>query len=456
MRRGRVLVVDDESLIRWSINEHLSRAGFEVEEAETGELALEALARFSPDLMLLDVRLPGMDGPETLRLALDARPDLAVVMMSAHGTVNVAVEAMKAGALDFLTKPFAMEQLDTAVGRALAAASTRRKIVDFGGTPDGERPQTLIGDSAAMEQIRGVITGLGAANTSTVLIEGESGTGKEVVALAIHHGSSRAKKPFLQVNCAALAETLLDSELFGHEKGAFTDARTQKRGIFESAAGGTVFLDEIGDLPASGQAKLLRLLENRTFRRVGGNEELTADVRVIAATNVDLEERVTEGSFRTDLYFRLNVVCIETPPLREHLEDVPSLVAHFVARFNAAMKRGVGGVAPEAMAVLRRYGWPGNVRELRNVVERAFAMHGSMDEIRLEHLPPAIRNTPVPQHAEGGLPGSLDVRVLEDTERTMLNEALRRSGGNQSKAARMLGISRYMLRYRLRKFGIEG
>jgi DNA-binding NtrC family response regulator len=459
---ARILVVDDEKLIRWSVGERLQRDGYEVLSAESGEQALEIVASQQPDVMLLDVRLPGMDGLTTLQRALTVHADLSVLMMSAHSTVDVAVEAMKHGAIDFLVKPFPFQSLDAAVCRALTTARTRRQIAAL----TSERKQeagtlgALVGRSVAVEQVRSIVARLGASDATTVLIEGESGAGKEVVARCIHFESARADRPFMQVNCAALPEHLLESELFGHERGAFTDAHVQKRGLFESAEGGTVMLDEIGDLPAGGQAKLLRLLENKTFRRVGGVQELRADVRVIAATNVNLEERVSEGRFRADLFFRLNVVRLRMPALREHTEDIPLLAGHFIARFNQEMKRQVKGISAQALQLLTAYRWPGNVRELRNVVERAFILHMNVDEIRPEHLPAEIReptpdrraaSTPVmrvvPQVQEQGI-------ILEDVERKLILEAMERASGNQSKAARLLGISRDTLRYRLKKHAI--
>ncbi|WP_242392797.1 sigma-54-dependent transcriptional regulator [Anaeromyxobacter oryzisoli] len=453
---ARILVVDDEKLIRWSVAERLQRDGYEVLSAESGEQALEMVGATPPDLMLLDVRLPGIDGVQTLQRALAIHPDVAVLMMSAHSTVDVAVEAMKHGAIDFLVKPFPFQQLDAAVERALAGARTRRQIATLTSDKRGASAlEAIVGGSAAMEQLRNMISRLASSDTTTVLIEGESGSGKEVVARAIHFQSGRADKPIMQVNCAALPEQLLESELFGHERGAFTDAHTQKRGLFESAEGGSVMLDEIGDLPPGGQAKLLRLLENKTFRRVGGVQELRTDVRVIAATNVDLEERVSEGRFRSDLFFRLNVVRIVVPPLREHVEDVPTLAAHFIARFNQEMSRQVRGISAPALEMLKAYHWPGNVRELRNVVERAFILHAGADEIRPEHLTPELRRAgtpkrqdkPVPQVTEDGL-------VLDDVERRLIAEAMERANGNQSKAARLLGVSRDTLRYRLKKHGM--
>jgi DNA-binding NtrC family response regulator len=454
---ARILVVDDEKLIRWSVGERLQRGGYEVLAAESGEQALDIVAASAPDLMLLDVRLPGIDGLTTLQRALALQPEVTVLMMSAHSTVDLAVEAMKRGALDFLVKPFPFQSLDAAVERALQTARTRRQIAAL----TSERKTgtavlgTMVGNSAAMVGIRSMVSRLAASDATTVLIEGESGSGKEVVARAIHFESARAEKTFMQVNCAALPEHLLESELFGHERGAFTDAHSQKRGLFESAEGGSVMLDEIGDLPPGGQAKLLRLLENKTFRRVGGVTELHADVRVLAATNVNLEERVAEGRFRADLFFRLNVVRIALPKLLEHAEDVPLLAAHFIARFNQEMKRTVKGISTAAMDALCAYHWPGNVRELRNVIERAFILHANADEIRPEHLPPELhRSLPdrkpqklAPQLPEQGI-------VLEDVEKKLIAEAMERASGNQSRAARLLGISRDTLRYRLKKHAI--
>jgi two-component system response regulator AtoC len=453
---ARILVVDDEKLIRWSISERLQRDGYDVLSAESGEQCLELVAANAPDVMLLDVKLPGIDGLATLQRALAIHPEVAVLMMSAHSTVDVAVEAMKHGAIDFLVKPFPFQSLDAAVERALSTARTRRQIAAL----TSERRQasavggTLVGKSAAMEQVRNMISRLAASDATTVLIEGESGAGKEVAARCIHFESNRADRPVMQVNCAALPEHLLESELFGHERGAFTDAHVQKRGLFESAEGGTVMLDEIGDLPAGGQAKLLRLLENKTFRRVGGVSEHRADVRVVAATNVNLEERVAEGRFRADLFFRLNVVRIRMPPLREHTEDIQLLAAHFVARFNQEMKRNVKGISSGALEILGAYHWPGNVRELRNVVERAFILHSSADEIRPEHLAPELRSGVMQRTAEKKVPAVPEQGiVLEDVEKRLIHEAMERATGNQSKAARLLGISRDTLRYRLKKHG---
>ncbi len=439
----RILVVDDEKLIRWSLSTHLSRRGHDVQNAESGEEAVERVRAAHPDLMFLDVRLGGIDGIETLKRCLAIQPDLPVVMMSAHGTVGLAVEAMKLGATDFLLKPFPMQALDEMVTQALAGASGRRSIAH------AVEAHGLVGQSGALEQIRNAIARL-AASKSTVLIEGESGSGKEVVARAIHAASSRAAKLFVTVNCATLPDQLLESELFGHERGSFTDAREQKQGLFELADGGTVMLDEIGDLPAGGQAKLLRLLEDKRFRRVGGLVELASDVRVIAATHVDLEARVAEGRFRTDLFFRLNVVRMTVPPLREHRQDIPTLAAFFVARYNKETNGSARGVSPKALELMLSYPWPGNVRELRNAIERAFALHPGIDEIRPEHLPPALSGSPAAPLAKESGSAVGDV-TLKQAERRMIQEAMAKAHDNQSQAARLLGVSRDTLRYRLKK-----
>ena len=458
---ARILVVDDEKLIRWSVSERLTRTGYQVSAAETGEQALEMISAAPPDVMLLDVRLPGIDGLATLQRALALSPELVVMMMSAHSTVDVAVDAMKHGAVDFLVKPFPLQALDAAVERALAAAATRRQITQTVDRSAGAGKGGIIGSSAVMGQVREMASRLAASNATTVLIEGESGVGKEVVARELHRRSRRRERPFVKINCAALPEHLIESELFGHERGAFTDARTQKVGLFESAEGGSVMLDEIGDLPPSGQAKLLLLLENKTFRRVGGLAELKVDVRVIAATNVDLEERVSQGRFRADLYFRLNVVRIRIPPLRERREDVPALAAFFVTRYNQEMQRSVKGISPQALDMLSAHRWPGNVRELRNVIERAFILHVGVDEIRPEHLPSSLRDAPpspspafAPAMVNGNGNGADGPMPLDAVERRMIAEAMEKTRGNQSHAARLLGISRDTLRYRLKKHGL--
>jgi DNA-binding NtrC family response regulator len=449
-----VLVVDDEKLIRWSLSSRLERKGYKILSAETGEDALAKVEHDRPDLMLLDVRLPGIDGVTTLARALAIHPEILVIMMSAHSTIDTAVDAMKLGAVDFLVKPFPLETLDATIERVLAAAQARRQPA-VQALPDAtlDAVGSIVGISPAAHELRSMVARLATSDTTTVLVEGESGVGKEVVSRAVHMASSRASRPFAQVNCAALPNHLLESELFGHERGAFTDAHMQKRGIVESADGGSVMLDEIGELPPSGQAKLLQLLESKTFRRVGGVQEQRADVRIIAATNVNLERMVTGGHFRADLFFRLNVVRIQVPPLRERMEDVPLFVSHFLGHFNRTLKREVRDVLPAAMEILEQYDWPGNVRQLRNVIERALILHPLIKDLRPEHLPPELRR-PARVDGQSAPEASTAGLSLQATEIKMLREALERSAGNQSKAARLLGITRDTLRYRLKKYDL--
>jgi DNA-binding NtrC family response regulator len=458
--RARVLVVDDEKLIRWSVSERLARSGYEVRMAESGEQALVELGQFSPDLMVLDVKMSGIDGLETLKRARRMRPDLEVLMMSAHSTVDLAVEAMKEGATDFLVKPFSLVALEAAAARALATHRTREQIQAARGS-NGDAAAGLaaiIGTSPAMMQVKNLVQRVAGSDATSVLVEGESGTGKEVVARAIHTASQRAARPMLQVNCAALPDALLESEIFGHERGSFTNAHQQKRGLFELAEGGSVLLDELGELPPGGQAKLLTFMENKTFRRVGGTAELRADVRILGATNVNLEERAAAGQFRADLFFRLNVVRITLPPLREHPEDIPLLVGHFIARFNEDLGRQVRGITPAALDAMVAHPWPGNVRELRNIVERAIILHAEVDELRSEHLPDGLgrasggRLSVPPAAAAAGAPGPpAPACGLEEAEKRLISEALASAHGNQSQAARLLGISRDTLRYRMKR-----
>ncbi|MBI4821722.1 MAG: sigma-54-dependent Fis family transcriptional regulator [Deltaproteobacteria bacterium] len=455
-----ILVVDDENLIRWSVSEHFSRRGFAVTSASSGEEGLERVARDRVDALVLDVKLPGIDGVAALRQALRIQPDLAVVMISAHSTVDLAVEAMKLGAIDFVVKPFSLQALDAAVGRALSTMEARREILRLSADPkpNGAGASTIVGRSPAVDEVRRMVSRCAAAESATVLIEGESGVGKEVVARAIHAESTRASFPMLHINCAALPEQLIESELFGHERGAFTGAHTQKRGIVESADGGTVFLDEAGELQLPAQAKLLQLLEARTFRRVGGVAEARSNVRVIAATNRNLIERVSEGHFRSDLYYRLNVVRIRVPPVRERVEDIPLLVAHFVARLNRETGHDVLRISQRALDALVSYPWPGNVREIRNVVERALILSPGVEELRFEDLPPEIKDGgpigPVVRAPKPVAGSPADFPELEAAERQLILQALERTSHNQSAAARLLGISRDTLRYRMKRHGI--
>ncbi len=451
-----VLVCDDEELIRWSIAEFLRGEGYRVVEAEDGAAALRLIERDSPDIVLTDLKMPVMDGIELLRRLRQSDRDMPVIVITAHNAVDSAVEATRLGARDYLTKPFDLREVALTVSRVLASHRLENEVRYLRGRTASTYGK-LIGSSPAMQRLFATLRRLEDIDAPTVLLTGDSGTGKDLIAHAVHDSGRRKDGPMMAVDCASLPEQLIESELFGHEKGSFTDARTTKRGLFEVARGGTIFLDEIGEMSPATQARLLRALENRRFKRVGGVADLVLDAAVIAATNRDLSAEVKRGQFREDLYFRLNVVRIEVPSLRERREDIPVLVEHFITRFNRDFGRKIQGVAEEAMTRLVNYAWPGNVRELRNVIERIVILEAD-DVLRVEHLPGEIRF--------GGL-GSGSIRALgapfvlpedgvdlEAVERSLIQQAMGRTNGNQSAAARLLGISRYALRYRLEKHGL--
>jgi two-component system, NtrC family, response regulator AtoC len=448
MAKATILVVDDEELIRWSLRERLKEDGHDVLEAATGREAGERF-RQGVDLVLLDYRLPDTDGLAVLRELKTIDADVPVILLTSFVSVETAVDAMKLGAFHFANKPFNLEEVSAIVARALE--TTRREVRQLRASE--ARPYSLravVGVSTAIESLRQLVAKIAASPASTVLLTGESGTGKDLVAKVIHYSSARANRPFMNITCSALPEQLLESELFGHERGAFTDARAQKRGLLESADGGTVFLDEIGEMVPALQAKLLRVLEEKSFKRVGGAADIRVDVRVIAATNRNLEEEVAKGSFRADLFYRLNVLPIRLPALREHAEDVPVLVKFFIDAFNTEFKKRIAGVTPAAEALLQRYGWPGNVRELRNVVERAMLLaEGTV----LEPVDfGALGKTGAASGDVLDLPaGGVS---LEELERSLVVQALRRAGGNQTKAAALLGLNRDQIRYRIEKFGL--
>jgi two-component system response regulator AtoC len=451
MGAARILVVDDDRLLRTIITERLERSGYDVTAAGTLTDARAALHRYTPDVALLDVKLPDGEGPELLaELAADG--ETACIMMTAHATVEAAVAAVQQGAWDYLEKPFSLDKLEATLVSTLERTALQRELralrekSSIGGT--------VVGASPAMKEVMALVERVAPAGTSTVLIEGETGTGKGVIAGAIHRLSPRANGPFVNVTCSALAESLMESELFGHEKGAFTDARTMKRGLVEIADGGTLFLDEIGELSLAVQAKLLRFIEDKTFRRVGGTRDLTVDVRVVAATNRDLESAVRDGSFRDDLYYRLKVLPIRMPPLRERKSDIPALAKTFLGTFNREFGKRIREISPEAMDILARHPWPGNVRELRNVMERAVLLADG-PIITPEMLPASIRGGPVPASAGAASMFGSEGLDLEELERNLLVEALRRAEGNRTQAGRLLGLSRHQIRNRLQKFGLD-
>lgn len=439
----KILVIEDEEKQRRVLGLHLSSCGFEVKAAGTAEEALKHAG--DVDLVLTDLKLPGMDGLEMMEQLRAQNSRAPVIVMSAFGTVEVAVKAMKQGAVDFLPKPFSLDHLTVVVDKALEVRKLRDENRDLRAAL-GERYkfENIIGHSGAMQEIFGTVERI-AGTRATVLLCGESGVGKDRIARAIHQHSPRKDRPFVKINCTAIPENLMESELFGYEKGAFTGATVSKPGKFEQANTGTVFLDEIGDVPASVQVKLLRVLQDREFERLGSNKTMHTDVRVIAATNVDLRAALEQGTFREDLYYRLNVVPINIPPLRERKEDIPFLAEHFALKFNGQLSEG-------AIERLTSYHWPGNVRELENVLERSILLAPSP---RLEAADVRIEASRSPRAVEGGNNFLPDGMTLDQYEQSILREALKRANGNKSQAARLLGLTRNALRYRLTQMGIE-
>jgi two-component system, NtrC family, response regulator AtoC len=450
-RPATIVVVDDEKLIRWSLRARLEADGHQVVEAATGSQALEALEH-EVDLVLLDYRLPDIDGFEVLRQVRRKRSAPPVIMLTAYSNVDHAVRAMKAGAYHYAGKPFDIDELALTVRGALQANRLRQAMARAGEAPPAptDRIDGIIGESPIMRRIKALIARIAASPASTVLVTGESGTGKDLVARAIHAHSDRSSGPFLNITCSALPSALLESELFGHERGAFTDAKTRKPGLFEHADGGTVFLDEVGEMEPPLQAKLLRFLEDKRFRRVGGAQDQRADVRVVAATNVDLREAVRAGSFRGDLYYRLAVLAVQLPPLRERTEDLPAIAAHLIGRFNQEFGRDVHTIAPNALDLLTHHPWPGNIRELRNALERAVLLsEGS--ELQTDDF--GFLGATAVDDAAFRLPASgVDIRELE---RDLVVQALERAGGNQTRAAELLGMNRDQIRYRINRFGLR-
>jgi two-component system response regulator AtoC len=444
--KGSVLLIEDEKIMRVTLEDALRDAGYEVESFETGEAALRALRDTPCDVAVTDVRLPDMDGFDIVR-DITKRGTMKVIVMTAYGTIKDAVEAMKLGAFDYITKPFDLDEFLLLLERAMEMKRLQEDNIRLRKDLDTfQRGPGLIGESEAMKRVFSFVARV-SASPATVLILGESGTGKELVATAIHYQSDRKGMPLIKMNCSTLPDGLIESELFGHEKGAFTGAFKRKPGRFELADGGTMFLDEIGDLPLPMQSKILRVLQERNFERVGGTRILSVDVRVIAATNRKLEEEVAAGRFREDLYYRLNVIPIHLPPLRERKEDIPGLIEFFLERYGKPLSRNVR-LSPEAVETLLRYDYPGNVRELENLIERCVTL-ASMEVIGPEDLP--ARLTGVPEE-EGSL---LLSRVAADAEKNHILSVLRTTGGVKSKAAELLGISRKNLWEKMNAYGIK-
>ncbi len=451
----QILVVDDEQLIRWSLEKNLQKHGFMTQTAESGEQALEIIASDTPDLILLDISLPGIDGLETLQEIKKTDPAIVVIMITALGVLETAVKAMQYGAFDYIHKPFNMDELFVVIGKALENMALKQEVEHL--RRENKRNLGMgevIASSRHMAQVMEVVKKVARSDAGTVLVQGESGTGKELIARALHDGSTRADKPFVAINCAAVPETLLESELMGHEKGAFTDAKIQKKGLFEMAHGGTVFLDEIGDMPPGMQAKLLRILEERSFRRLGGSKDVCVDVRIIAATNKELLQGIEDGSFRKDLYYRIQVIPIYLPPLRERREDILPLARFFIERFNQEFGKQIKGFTPEAQRYLQAYAWPGNIRELRNMVEREVILEDA-EYLNLSTIPrSAEAQFASSEHSRYDFvlpPEGVDIEVVE---KQLIEQALATCSNNQSRAARKLSLGIDAFRYRMKKFNL--
>lgn len=455
----QVLVADDEDNLRRVLRAQLQHDGYEVHCVGDGEAVLQALAEHHIDVLITDLRMPKLDGMQVLKVASERFPNVPVIMITAHGTVDTAVEALKLGAFDYVTKPFDRAEFRTVVSKAARTRELSKKHVS--GDPNERGRYRIIGESPPMRGVYEVIEKV-ADTPSTVLITGESGTGKELIARALHENSSRKNKPFVSVNCAAIPPDLLESELFGYEKGAFTGAVTSKPGRFELADEGTLFLDEIGEIPVSMQVKLLRALQEQEFERVGGIKTIRVDSRLITATNRDLKSSIAAGEFREDLYYRLNVVHVHLPPLRDRPSDIPLLLEHFVRKFNTKLGRSVTGFEDAALSQLLRYDWPGNIRELENVVERCmiFAEDG---EVGLRHLPAELGEADFGTGPGAGISVSAGTTGLKEAvreatlrvEREFIGRALNQTGGNVTHTARLLKISRKSLQNKMKELGLR-
>ncbi len=473
MAHEKILIVDDEKLVRWSLRQKCAEWGYEVLEAENGAEALRTARHEAPDLVLLDVRLPDLGGLEVLDRLKESGDARAVIMITADPQLDDVKAAIKLGAYDFIGKPLDFDELGVTIQNALEATRLRTEVESLRGEVRRRAGyHDVVGVSAKMTELMSFVRKVAASEATTILIQGESGTGKDLIAKAIHYQSARQDRPFVAINCSAIPETLMEAELFGHEKGAFTDAKAMKKGLFEIAHGGTLFLDEIGELSLFLQAKLLRVLEDQVIRRVGGVKDIQVDARVIAASNRDLERAVREGHFRQDLYYRLAIISIYIPPLRERKEDILPLLEFFIDHYNRKFRKSMRGITEETKRLLLSYDWPGNVRELKNAIERAMILEEE-SVLRPVYLPfsiaqpragvTAFEHTSSPLAGEQPLPDGrwlppLSIPAggtsLEQVERALVELALRQSGGNQTHAARLLDISRDALRYKMKKFGL--
>ncbi|MFQ6112878.1 MAG: sigma-54-dependent transcriptional regulator [bacterium] len=446
----KILIVDDDKLVTWSLARDLKSDGCDVAVAVDGKSGVAAFRENIPDVVLLDLKLPDINGLEVLRKLKQEAPQAIIIMMTAYATVHAAVQAVKIGATDFVKKPFTYEELKVILKRALESHRLSREVAEMRQHLKRKHGiSNIIGESPSMQQVYALIHKIAQSDATTVLISGASGTGKDLVAKAIHYESQRFQYPFMAMNCGSLPDTLLESELFGHEKGAFTDAKAAKKGLFELADKGTVLLDEIGDASPSLQVKLLRFIEEKTFKRIGGTKDIEVNVRIIAATNKALDRLVKDGHFREDLYYRLKVIPVHLAPLRERTVEIPLLSKYFIDQFNKEFKKHVTGISPEAMKILKNYHWPGNVRELRNVLERIMILE-DVDIIQPQHLPLELT-----LRQKSSFPDTLHLPAtgiaLSGVEKELIQQALERTGGNQSRAAHLLQISRHALRYKMKK-----
>ena len=457
MKQFKILVIDDEKLIRWSFEKHLNGQGYKVFSAETGEEGLKLFEEHNPDVVFLDNKLPKMQGLDVIPKIKALDKDAIIVFITAHGSIETAVKAIKLGAFEFVNKPFTFEEINVVLDNIKDKINISTEIQLL------KRQQkeditfdSIIGRSKEMKEIIQIADKITKTETTTILLLGESGTGKDIIAKAIHNESSRKSKPFVTINCSSFSDTLLESEIFGHEKGSFTDAKAMKKGLFEIAEGGTVFLDEIGEVNLSTQVKLLGVLENRNVRRVGGVVDIPVDIRIIAATNKDLKKSIEEKSFREDLYYRLKVFQINIPPLREHKDDIHDLIMYFISQFNNQFRKSIKGIEPDAENILLQYNWPGNIRELRNVIERAVILE-SNNNLHVESFPGEIRNINKPTEElsspyEFQIPD--DGISLEELEKQIIIKAMQKANNNQTLASQLIGISRDTLRYKLKKHSI--